>query len=302
MCYDPRKLDNKNYIYVLCLCSIKELVTLILVSLEHWNPWFVLETTGEAHQLFFCLIDCQCLIFHRPLVDAAHISPPVQFVWPTCLFLSYALLNVIICSTIQPFYFHPPSDGLVYPSCKFHVVIWVSYPLNHLFLAVSLSSCQPPLPPPVLLSSWHQTITLVLHPYSSLLPPPSKTLVPPLMKPKVSSTEAPETTHNYNTVLWSFEHEHVNHVLSTHFLDDCLYLRSLLLVKALGWDFIPREKINLRLPFQLLACSSLRSWSMHLTSFILIFSVIFVWHLVVLCVVGYRYLFRYFTHNCQSFL
>lgn len=128
-------------------------MTLILVSLEHWYPWFVLETTGEAHQLFFCLIDCQYMIFHCPLVDAAHISPPVQFVWPTCLFLSYALLNVIICSTIQPFYFHPPSDGLVYPSCKFHVVIWVSYPLNHLFLAVSLSSCQPPLPPPVLLTS-----------------------------------------------------------------------------------------------------------------------------------------------------
>ena len=236
------------------------------------------------------------MILHCPLVDAAHISPPAHFVWPTCLFLSYALLNVIICSTIQPFYFHPPSDGLVYPSCKFHVVIWVSYPLNHLFLAVSLSSCQPPSPPPVLLSSWHQTITLVLHPYSSLLPPPSKTLVLPLMKPKVSSTEAPETAHNYITVWWSFEREHFNHVLSTHFLDVCLYAHTLLLVKALGWDFLLYRKINWRLPLQLLAWSSLRSWSMHLTSFILIFSVTFVWHLVVLCVVGYRYLFRYFTH------
>ena len=36
-------------------------------------------------------------------------------------------------------------------------------------------------------SSCHQTITLVLHPFSSLPPPPSQTLVLPHMKPKVSS-------------------------------------------------------------------------------------------------------------------
>lgn len=55
----------------------------------------------------------------------------------------------------------------------------------------SLTHFLPPSPPlPLPLPSCHQTITLVLHPYSSLLPPPSKTPAPPLMKPKVSYTEA----------------------------------------------------------------------------------------------------------------
>lgn len=52
-----------------------------------------------------------------------------------------------------------------------------------------LSHLLPPATPSLPFSSCLQTTTLVLHPYSSLLPPPSKTLVLPLMKPKVSFWE-----------------------------------------------------------------------------------------------------------------
>lgn len=154
------------------------------------------------------------MILDCPLVDTTHISPPVHFVWPTCLFpyvLCFAELWIFAPPSTHFFiyFFYPTPDGRIYPIYKHawlnwcwaenaqlqytsihsgHVVIWVSYPLNHIFS----HSLPPSTPSP--LSSCHQTITLVLLPYSSLLPPPSKTLVLPLMKPKVSSSEAPETT------------------------------------------------------------------------------------------------------------
>lgn len=69
----------------------------VLISLKHWYLWFILEAVFVPY--------CQCMILHCPLVDSTHISPPVHFVWPTCLSLvSYALLNVIICTTHPPVY------------------------------------------------------------------------------------------------------------------------------------------------------------------------------------------------------
>ncbi len=60
--------------------------------------WFILETTGEAHQLCLCLT--VSLILCCPLVDSTHISPRVHFVSQICIFLfSYALLNSSICTT-----------------------------------------------------------------------------------------------------------------------------------------------------------------------------------------------------------
>lgn len=156
MCYDPRKLDNKNYIYVLCLCSIKELMTLILVSLEHWNPWFVLETTGEAHQLFF-------LPYWLSVFD---------FPSPSCG-CSPHLASCAICVTHLPFpvlRFAKCDNLLHHPTILFPPTLWwPSLPklqisccnLSELSIKSPLSRCLPvflstPTPspcPPVLLTS-----------------------------------------------------------------------------------------------------------------------------------------------------
>lgn len=117
---------------------------------------------------------CQCVILHCPLVDATRIPPPVHFVWPPRLFLtSYALLNVIICTTIHPFYLrtsrwagsHDLQACLVWlmfsvwaENYKIHPFIHSYYNLSELSMKSLLShflptSTLPPLPPPLLLSS-----------------------------------------------------------------------------------------------------------------------------------------------------
>lgn len=180
----------------------------IVISLEHWSIWFILKNTKNAHQLLLSHI-VSVWSFIALLWIQTYISPPVHIVRPTCPFLmSCALLNVIIF-TIHPFFYSTP-DGKVYSTCNMPGlinVLWMSWTCTttvhiHSFIHSFRSCCNlselsiksllsHSLPP---LYSCHQTITLVLHPFSSLLPPPSKTLVFPLMKPKVSSSKAPETT------------------------------------------------------------------------------------------------------------
>lgn len=166
------------------------MMSFILISLKHCYLWFILATPGQAPPAVF-LPYFQFTILHCPPVDTTHISPPVHIVWHTSLCLLLCV-NWIICTTnLQAclvgltFCFwagnlHNYSIHSIGSCCNLR-----EHPLNHFFLTVS----HPPLLP---LSSCHQTITLVLHPFSSLLPPPSKTLVLPHMKPKVSSRDDSE--------------------------------------------------------------------------------------------------------------
>lgn len=85
-----------------------------------------------------------------------------------------------------------------------HVVILCAFSIKPL-----LSHLLPPATPSLPFSSCLQTTTLVLHPYSSLLPPPSKTLVLPLMKPKVSFWEVNYLLCIIVRILWAAGWNHL---------------------------------------------------------------------------------------------
>lgn len=148
------------------------MMAFIRSSLKHWYLWFSIDTTGKAHQLFFCL--------------TASVRPTIALLWiqPTSHFLC------IFFNTLPNFLFFAKLDYMRHQTAS--MLRWINVfelkMYNHSIHSVRysfyLTVSRPPPPP---LSSCHQTITLVLHPFSSLLPPPSKMLVLPHMKPKVSS-------------------------------------------------------------------------------------------------------------------
>lgn len=141
------------------------MMAFIRSSLKHWYLWFSIDTAGKAHQLY------------DPPLPSCGYNPHLT----SCAYSLTCFLISLFFAKLD--YLHHQTASMLHWINVFELKMY-NYSIHSVRYSFYLTVSRPPPPP---LSSCHQTITLVLHPYSSLLPPPSKMLVLPHMKPKVSS-------------------------------------------------------------------------------------------------------------------